>query len=104
MRMLLTHVIQNTKDVICLLLQSCTYDIFEKAINVLKNIQTENSENQISFNNDNKNNNFESLPIVLINNVCSSLDTFDMIRFKMISVSMALIVFNIIKCYRIGVF
>ncbi len=52
--MLLTHVIQNTKDVICLLLQSCTYDIFEKAINVLKNIQTENSGNHISFNNDNE--------------------------------------------------
>eukprot|EP01084_Bolivina_argentea_P218242 370381_1 len=89
------------KDIILLLLGTTQPTITRKIRKILKTVQRDMCENDINATNSNI---FDNLPIESINHIGSFLNKTDIYQFKMVSISIALIVFNIMKCYQVNVF
>eukprot|EP01084_Bolivina_argentea_P092264 166016_1 len=90
------------QEIIYMLIKASTCDVLENILNILKNAQLDSIENNKNINN--KLNLMTYLPPESIYNICCFLNRNDMTQFKMTSASTALIIFDIMKCYKIGSF
>eukprot|EP01084_Bolivina_argentea_P214347 363909_1 len=99
----------NKQDIIYLLIKSSSADQLKTIIQTLKQAQSKSIENNnykiISHSsNENKQSYFDYLSNESIHNICDFLSKEDMNTFKMVCVSVSLVIFEIMKCYIIGVF
>eukprot|EP01084_Bolivina_argentea_P092265 166017_1 len=92
----------DKQAIIFMLIKSATPDQCKNIVEILKNTQLKLIQ-QEHQNNDNKSY-FDYLPPESISNICEFLHRSDMAAVKMTSVSMALIIFNIMKCCKIFLF
>ena len=93
---------KSTTDIILMLIKASTIEQFKNIYHILQSSfdQIENLKQNEKKNN---NNYFDNLASSTIYNICEFLDRNDMSNFKLCSMSISLIIFEIMKCIAIGI-